>query len=215
MGRFLKGVSLKPVQANLEAGGTPIPLAASSETLLSWNLKSPFRYPLVLKQTSPEKTWLSLTVRGYRTRGYKPVRDQGLQIFRRLLTRNGKPVSTLSPGDLLLMEVKLINRSSGTMRHCAIRLPMVAGIEVVNSKPFTRRPPAWAGKKKHLLKPVYLNVRDRQTTLFGALPPGDTLYYLLVRATFSYKGVMPPPEAELMYQPWIHTTGDSITVEVK
>ena len=215
MGRFLKDVSLKPVQASLEDGGTPLPLAASSKTLLSWNLKSPFKHPLILKQTRPEKAWLSLNVRGYRARGYKAVRDQGLQIYRHLFTQAGKVISTVNPGDLLFMEIKITNQTPGTLRHCAIRLPMVAGLEVVNPRFFSRQPPTWGRKKKHLFKPAYIDVRDHETTLFGTLLPRENIYYLLVRATFSYKGVIPPPEVELMYRPWIRSTGDVLPFEVQ
>jgi uncharacterized protein YfaS (alpha-2-macroglobulin family) len=215
MGRFLQAVSLKPLEAVLEGNGIKLPLAKATHTLFSWSLKSPFRHPLVLKQTKPEKAWLSLTVSGYRTRGYKPVKNKGLQISRHLYTRAGKAISTVTPGNLLFMEVKIINLTPGTLRHCAIRLPMVAGLEVVNPRFFSRQPAAWKGKKKHLFKPSYIDVRDHETTLFGSLLPGKNIYYLLLRATFSYKGVIPPPEVEPMYMPWIRSTGEMRSFEVQ
>jgi uncharacterized protein YfaS (alpha-2-macroglobulin family) len=92
---------------------------------------------------------------------------------------------------------------------------MVAGLEVVNPRFFSRQPATWKDKKKHLFKPSYIDVRDHETTLFGSLLPGENIYYLLLRATFSYKGVIPPPEVEPMYMPWIRSTGEMRSFEVQ
>jgi hypothetical protein len=42
-----------------------------------------------------------LTIRGYRTEGFKPVSDKGIVISTRLLKRNGKPLAEVKAGDLL------------------------------------------------------------------------------------------------------------------
>jgi uncharacterized protein YfaS (alpha-2-macroglobulin family) len=214
LGRYLQSLSLRPVNATLIRGETPLPVVSALSGVLTWNLKEKAARSLKLKIKSPAVAWVSMTIQGYRTEGFKPVMDKGLTISRRLLNRDGKAVTDIKAGDLLYMDITLNNTRKEVLRRVAVRIPMVAGLEVVNKRLFGGGFPGWA-KRKGIFKPSYVDIRDEEVRFFGNLSKGKYHYYLLVRATFRYQGKMPPVRAELMYRPWIYSIGEPMELQVK
>ncbi len=213
LGRYLQSLTLDAVKANLESGGAALPATSAISGVLSWDVKGKVAASSVLKVSSPKEAWASLTVRGYRTEGFKPVRDKGIVVSTRFLRRSdGKPAKEIKAGDLLILDVTFKNTRKETLKRVAVRVPMVAGLEVVNARLFGK---TLSARKKWIFNARYVDVRDSEVRFFGDLPRGESHYDLVVRATFRYAGVMPPPRAEVMYRPWIHGIGKSVDLQVK
>ncbi len=205
LGRFAKSQSFSPVRASLSAQNGPLPAASSLDGILTWQLKTPGK-ALTLKLEKPQTAWVSLTVDGYRSAGFSPVGNRGIRITRTFLSMKGTKLQRIIPGDLVVLDISLTNTTPGPLKHLAVRIPMVAGLEVINPHLYHHRHPSWTRKHK-IFRSRYVDIRDTEVRLFGNLPPGTFHAYLLMRATFRYAGQLPPPRAELMYQPWIYAIG--------
>jgi uncharacterized protein YfaS (alpha-2-macroglobulin family) len=205
LGKFARSQSFSPVQAILTAQKGPLPVISALHGVLTWHLKTPGK-ALAVKLEKPQSAWVSLTVDGYRSAGFSPVENRGIRLLRRFLTPQGQVIQKLTPGDLVILDISLTNTTPGLMKHLAVRIPMVAGLEVINPRLYRHRDPSWA-RNQSIFKPRYVDVRDTEVRLFGSLPHGTYHAYLMMRATFRYTGQLPPLRAELMYQPWIYAIG--------
>ncbi len=214
LGRYLQSLSIGPVKASLLSGDTSLPAVSAASGVVSWRVRQTAGKPLTLKVTSPGEAWAALTIKGYRTEGFKPVTDRGLAVSFRLLSPDGRVATDIKAGDLLILDVTLKNTGKETFRRLAVRVPMVAGLEVVNKRLFGGLLPKPVRKMKRF-RAGYVDVRDDEVRFFGSLPVGEFHYYLQVRATFRYAGTMPPPRAELMYRPWIYGIGKPVELRVK
>jgi len=116
--------------------------------------------------------------------------------------------------DLLILDIGLRSTRKELLRRVAVRVPMVAGLEVVNERLFGRQLPEKI-RKGLIFKPRYVDIRDEEVRFFGDLPSAQLHYYLQVRATFRYQGEMPPSRAEVMYRPWIYGIGEPVKLQVK
>ncbi|MBW1659261.1 MAG: hypothetical protein JRJ48_02025 [Deltaproteobacteria bacterium] len=212
IGRYLQSLNVGPVRAVLQSGGTSLPVTSATAGVLSWDVRGKDIQSLSLKVSSPKKAWATLTIHGYRTEGFKPVSNKGIVISTRLLKKDGKAPDEVKAGDLLVFDVILKNTRKEALQRLAVRVPMVAGLEVVNERLFGK---AFAAKRKGVFNPRYVDVRDDEVRFFGDLPRGENHYFLLVRATFRYAGTMPPPRAEVMYRPWIYGIGKPVELRVK
>ncbi|RTZ90194.1 MAG: hypothetical protein DSY91_06695 [Deltaproteobacteria bacterium] len=214
LGRFLQSLSLSPVQATLTSGDTPLPVVSATSGVLAWDIKGEAARALSLAVKDPGKAWVSLTIDGYRTEGFKPVKDKGIVVTRRLLTEDGSEATEIKAGDLLILDIGLRSTRKELLRRVAVRVPMVAGLEVVNERLFGRQLPEKI-RKGLIFKPRYVDIRDEEVRFFGDLPSAQLHYYLQVRATFRYQGEMPPSRAEVMYRPWIYGIGEPVKLQVK
>ncbi len=212
LGRYLQSLTIAPVNATIQAKGKTLPAVSAADGVVAWNLSGKTAYDSVLKVKEPSSVWVALTIEGYRTEGFKPVSNKGIVLSTRLLRQDGKRIEKIKAGELLVLDVELKNTRKETLRRLAVRIPMVAGLEVVNERLFGR---ASSARRKGLFDPRYVDVRDDEVRLFGDLPPGETHYFILVRATFRYEGIMPPARAEVMYRPWIYGIGKPAKLRVE
>ena len=214
LGNYVKSISFSPVKASLTENGQVLPAVSELNGVISWKATGPLTPPLAIQVSQPRKAWVSLTAEGYRLAGFHLVRDKGMVIASRFVTMEGKKAAALHPGDLFILDVALTNTTPGTLRHVAIRVPMVAGLEVVNPRLFKQGNPPWIQATRKF-KTRYVDIRDLEVRLFGDLPKGTYHAYLLMRATFRYEGQWPPLRAEVMYRPWVYAIGAQTPLRVQ
>ncbi len=214
LGRYLRFIRPSPLEAHLQSKGKEVPPASALSGVLSWHLNGPGASPLIFWVSRPKTAWVSLTIDGYRTSGFHPVKNKGLGVASRFVTQTGKVIKKLHPGSVFVYDILLKNTSPDTLRHLAIRVPMVAGLEVINPRLFPQRAPRWI-RKGETFKTRYADVRDEEVDLFGNLSKGTHHAFLLMRATFRFEGTLPPIRAEVMYRPWIHAMGGMRLIKVQ
>jgi uncharacterized protein YfaS (alpha-2-macroglobulin family) len=167
---------------------------------------------------NPGAAFFSLATRGVPTdESFSPT-QQGLEIRREYLTRDGEALNKLNveQGDLVVVRTK-IRSLSGPVRNVVISMLLPSGLEVENPRLDTTETLPWMVNAN--MSPDYLDLRDDRVLMFIDIPKGNQwrTSYALLRAVAPGEFRMPPLQAEAMYNPAIRATGAraAMTVEVR
>jgi len=141
---------------------------------------------------------------------------QGIRVARSYLDMEGGFADTtgLSLGDLVVVRVDLTNTTSEEMRNVALVDRLPAGFEIENAN-LGRDRVITVVDQQNLWERDHMNARDDRVEVFGTLPRGKTVSFVYaVRATSAGDFVVPPVEAEAMYDPrfWGREVGDRVTI---
>jgi uncharacterized protein YfaS (alpha-2-macroglobulin family) len=142
---------------------------------------------------------------------------EGIRVSRRYLTQEGAPIDPtgLSLGDLVVVRVDLRNTTAEDMRNVALVDRLPAGFEIENAN-LGRDRVIDVVDTSLLWQRDHMNVRDDRVEVFGTLPKGgDVSFTYAVRATSAGDFVVPPVEAEAMYDPrfWGREVGDRVVIQ--
>ncbi len=145
------------------------------------------------------------------------VGGDGLRVARSYLDSEGAAIDPTSVqlGDLVIVRLDITNLTAERMANVALVDRLPAGFEIENAN-------LGRGRVLDVVDPDdlwsldHMNVRDDRIEAFGALPQASkarTLVYA-VRATTAGDFMVPPVEAEAMYDPrnWARQAGDRIVV---
>lgn len=176
--------------------------------------------PLTLRLAEgyqPGSAFYSLTLRGVPTdAAFRPA-AAGLEVERRLLTREGRPaeLGSLRQGDLLVMKTR-VRSVAGPIRNVVVASLLPPGLEVENPRLRSSETLSWITDAT--LDPTQLDLRDDRVLAFTDLPANQwqTLYTLL-RAVVPGSFRLPPAMAEAMYDPALSAVGPvgEVTVAVR
>ncbi|HWM91689.1 MAG TPA: MG2 domain-containing protein [Thermoanaerobaculia bacterium] len=163
----------------------------------------------------PGAAFYSILTRGIPTdEGFK-VENNGMEIERRFLNRDGNAIdlNNVKQGDLIVIETRL-RSVSGPLNNVAVVNLLPSGLEVENPRLQTTEQLPWATGQISL---AYLDLRDDRILVFADLLPPDSwqTYYTLVRAVAPGGFRLPPVHAEAMYSPATRATGERGRMEVK
>jgi len=147
-----------------------------------------------------------------RTRGVPTVASfhpssEGLRITRTFLTREGTVLPSLEAkqGDLLVVRIE-VETIAGPMQNVVVENLLPAGLEVENPRLSTTETLPWVNV---IAAPQHADARDDRVLFFVDLQPRATLtFYTLVRAVTPGVFALPPTQAEAMYNPAFHSTGE-------
>lgn len=162
------------------------------------------------------RAWVLLSTRGVKKDAPVPTGGQGLRLTRTWMDGAGKP---LDPGKLplgtpLYVRVDIQNTTNRSQDNIALVDRLPAGWEVENPRLSGADLPAWA-QDMDLWNAEHMNIRDDRVEVFGELGSGRTRSVLFaVRAVTSGSFVMPPVQAEAMYDPDVWARQAGRTVEV-
>lgn len=141
---------------------------------------------------------------------------QGLSLERTYVDADGAPLdpARLPLGTPIYVRVDLDNDTGRYQENIALVDRLPAGWEIENSRLSGAELPQWASELD-LWSADHMNLRDDRVEVFGSLPPGGerTVVYA-VRAVTSGTFVLPPVQAEAMYDPdlWARRAGGSVQV---
>jgi len=127
----------------------------------------------------------------------------GIRVTRRYLDFEGAAIdpTAVTLGDLVVVRVDLTNTTAEAMRNVAMVDRLPAGFEIENAN-LGRDRVISVVDSRNLWSIDHRNVRDDRVEAFGTLPKGKTVSYVYaVRATSAGDFVVPPVEAEAMYEP--------------
>ncbi|GAB7080454.1 alpha-2-macroglobulin family protein [Megalodesulfovibrio paquesii] len=136
---------------------------------------------------------------------HKPMAE-GLEIAREFLTRDGKPANmqALKQGELLVMRTK-VRSSVGPVDNVAVSTLLPAGLEVENPRLETTDRLPWVS---NATMPGHQDIRDDRVVSFVNLPSKNQVtFYSLLRAVTPGTFLIPPAQAEAMYDPGLIASG--------
>ena len=145
------------------------------------------------------------------------VGGHGLTVTRQYLTPEGQPIdpTSIELGDLVVVRLDITNTTAERMANVALVDRLPAGFEIENAN-LGRGRVLDVVDSGRIWQRDHMNVRDDRIEAFGAVPKGTagkSLVYA-VRATTAGDFMVPPVEAEAMYDPrnWAREAGDRVTI---
>ncbi|MGE4555682.1 MAG: alpha-2-macroglobulin [Desulfovibrionaceae bacterium] len=167
------------------------------------------------KTPEPGTIFYSLETRGAPSlNAYQPV-SAGIAASRRLLDKQGRPLTPLSiqQGDLAVLEVSAQSQA-GPVDNVVVSCLLPAGLEVENGRLASRETLPWV-EQASALQPDYVDTRDDRVLIFTRLPEGEAVRaYVLLRAVTEGVYTLPPVRAESMYDPSLVGSGEVESVRV-
>ncbi len=157
-----------------------------------------------------------------------PPRDEGIGVTRRILSPDGKPLTVVAPGSLVMVEVETVVPQESLF--VVVEDPLPAGFEAVNPRFLTESEEAQAaldrmgdrggdgedGEGAFDVDPFnHVEMRDDRVVLFAdSLPAGVWTHRYLARATAYGSFRVPGPAASLMYEPEVFGRGAESVVAI-
>ncbi|RME28688.1 MAG: hypothetical protein D6798_01830, partial [Deltaproteobacteria bacterium] len=157
-----------------------------------------------------------VSTRGVRVDDPVPVGGHGLRVSRTWVDGAGRSLdpSSLPLGTPLYVRVDVENTSERPIQDVALVDRLPAGWELENPRLSGIELPPWADSLA-LWDLDSMNLRDDRIEAFGRLSPGETRSVLVsVRAVTAGRFIMPPVQAEAMYDPdtWARQAGRTVEV---
>jgi len=143
-----------------------------------------------------------------------PEADNNLIVRRRYLTEKGNPLvyNTIHQGDLIVAEI-MIKVPSESLKNVAVVDMLPAGLEIENSRLQSREGIRWIGQQNY--RPDYVDVRDDRMIFYGNFTFGRSYkFYYSLRAVTAGTFILPPVQAEAMYDPQKSSVASSGSVRV-
>jgi uncharacterized protein YfaS (alpha-2-macroglobulin family) len=160
------------------------------------------------------RVYYTLAVEGIRTDGVVKMQDKNLQVRRDILDRSGMSVNTanIRQNDLLVIRLTLTS-SVDKLAYVAISDLLPAGFEIENPRinegtnyAFIQNPAV----------PQYMDIRDDRILLYTSFTGGkrQQQFYYAVRAVTPGTFVLPPVNAEAMYDANYSSTSGQGKIQV-
>jgi hypothetical protein len=162
--------------------------------------------------------WLVINSGGVRPGVDYKVGGNGMSVTRTYRALDGSPLDpaagTLKLGDLVIVDVELVNTSSVDIQNIALVDRLPAGFEVENPRLGRSTQAEWM-KDEEAWAPDFMNMRDDHLEAFGTMAAKTVKHVIYtVRAVTSGTFTIPPVEAEAMYDAtlWAREKGTTAVV---
>lgn len=123
-------------------------------------------------------------------------KDNVLKVRRRILTRAGSPVGSITQNDLLVVELTLSTTDKSSVDNVVITDLLPACFEIENSRLTAEREMDWISKRS---VPEYEDIRDDRINIFTSASGNVKTFYYMVRVVNKGTYVQGPVGAEAMY----------------
>ena len=172
---------------------------------------------LTVDNIGPGKLYALIGSEGVEEEATWDVGGNGLTVTRQYLTPEGQPLdpTSIQLGDLVIVKLDITNTTAERMANVALVDRLPAGFEIENAN-LGRGRVIDVVDREHIWERDHMNVRDDRIEAFGAVPRGAQAKSLVyaVRATTAGDFMVPPVEAEAMYDPrnWAREAGDRVVI---
>ncbi len=189
-----------PIEATLLVNGKKMKALRKNETIV-WHIERTLIKSCTLKLLNPFTAWAFISIEGFKKAPNLSRTDIPLSMNLEINGQRDSGIIRLKQRDRINIRIILKNKTKVTMRHAAIRIPVPAGIEILNPRLYSNI------NRKTSFEPGYMDIKDDEIRFFGNLPPGTRILDFTAQAVFKSETVMPSPYLELMYNPSIFTYG--------
>ena len=163
----------------------------------------------------PGSAFYSLTERGTPTDRAFGTRQDGLEVERRFLTRDGEPadLTGLQQGDLVLVETRARSLRDG-VENVVVQNLLPSGLDIENPRLKTTETLDWMEDSEE--DSVHSDFRDDRVLVFTDLPARKWVtMYSTLRAVTPGTFRLPPVQVEAMYDHAIGATGERGTIRIR
>jgi uncharacterized protein YfaS (alpha-2-macroglobulin family) len=201
LGKLAKQTAGSTATATLTADGK---LLGTMTTALLSVKRIPTSVPLNLSVRGTGSVYYFSQSEGVPASGRIRAEDNGLQVRRQYLSRNGKPISAIRQNDLVVVKITLISKNGLTIENVVVTDLLPAGLEVENPR-LTGSPGreagdmAWIGKPATLNRPNHFDLRDDRINFYTTATGTERTFYYLARAVSKGRFVVGPVSADAMY----------------
>ncbi|GAB3733341.1 alpha-2-macroglobulin family protein [Spirosoma lituiforme] len=201
LGKLAKQTAGSTATATLTADGK---LLGTMTTALLSVKRIPTSVPLNLSVRGTGSVYYFAQSEGVPASGRIRAEDNGLQVRRQYLSRDGKPISAIRQNDLVVVKITLISKSGLTIENVVVTDLLPAGLEVENPR-LTGSPGreagdmAWIGKPATLNRPNHFDLRDDRINFYTTATGTERTFYYLTRAVSKGRFVVGPVSADAMY----------------
>jgi uncharacterized protein YfaS (alpha-2-macroglobulin family) len=223
LGKWVTALASQAAAAGtLTADGATInPRASKHKTAdKSWSLMRASEYKQLTLDVPAQAAgaWLVVSSEGVRAGSNYKIGGNGLAISRSYRDLAGTAIDPgkgeLKLGELVFVDIELVNSSGSDIQNIALVDRLPAGFEIENPRLGRSTRAAWM-KDEELWATDFMNLRDDRLEAFGAMPAGTSKRVIYtVRVVTSGKFTIPPVEAEAMYDPtlWARDKGGTAVV---
>ncbi len=155
----------------------------------------PTGQPITLKTAGSGNLYYFAQSEGVPTSGLIADEDNGLQVRRAYLNRNGEPMTSIRQNDLVVVEIT-VSSAGPTVENVVVTDLLPAGFEIENPRLTEARDMPWLPKAT---QPDYFDVRDDRINFYTNATREGKVFYYLVRAVSRGKFVVGPVSADAMY----------------
>ena len=187
--------------AVLSAGGKSV----GNMTGASLNLtRVPINVPLTLRASGSGTVYYFGQSEGVPVSGKVRAEDNGLQVRRQYLTRDGQPITgAIRQNDLVVVRVTVVSQNGLKVENVVITDLLPAGLEVENPRLTETRDMPWlknAGTGTAPPdRPDHFDLRDDRINFYTNAGSAPRTFYYLARAVSKGRFVLGPVSADAMY----------------
>ena len=194
LGKLARQTANSTATATLSAGNKTLGDMAGAFL----NLKRvPTNVPLVLSASGSGNIYYFAQSEGVPVSGKIGEEDNGLQVRRRYLTRDGQPITgPVRQNDLVVVQVTLASPNGLTIENVVITDLLPAGLEVENPRLSEARDMPWI---KNPSQPDHFDLRDDRINFYTDATGTQKTFYYLARAISKGRFVLGPVSADAMY----------------
>ncbi|AKD58850.1 alpha-2-macroglobulin [Spirosoma radiotolerans] len=203
LGKLARQTANSTATATLTAAGKP--LGTLSNTLV--NIKRvPTNVPLSLSAKGSGNVYYFAQSEGVPASGKISAEDNGLQVRRQYLSRDGKPMNAIRQNDLVVVKITLVSTNGLNVDNVVVTDLLPAGLEVENprltgSLGRDAGDMAWISKSTTgpLARPAHFDLRDDRINFYTTATGTQRTFYYLARAVSKGRFVVGPVSADAMY----------------
>ena len=227
----------KGVTARGEKAGAPVALPLAGDLLQRAVLPNDLS-ALALTNASTKPFYYQIATTGFDRRLPKKAIEQGMELSRRILNAKGEPITNLTVGETVEVELSLRAGKAGTLTNMAIVELLPAGFELVpepkrkvedesadgsndesatseDATPETEANASEAKNDKPLWQPEFADRREDRIVLYGTISTEPQVYRYRLKPTVRGDFVVPPVMAESMYDPAVLARGVASKLHVE
>lgn len=140
--------------------------------------------------------------------------NKGLKVNRIYLDDQGRPLDykNIKQSDIVVAKITMTALGEN-LNNVIVTDMLPAGLEIENPRLGSRHNMSWIGNKS--VVPDYMDIRDDRLNIYLNLNwKGTTEFYYVLRAVTAGKFVLPPVQAEAMYDPFKSSVANSGQIRV-
>lgn len=194
LGKIANRTAGSNVTAVVTSAGKSLGAFEGNELSLS---KGILNQKLAVKTKGSGNLYWFAQVEGISQSGDFREEDQGLQVRRTYLTRDGKTATRFRQNDLVVVKISVISTSGLPIENVVVTDPLPAAFEIENPRLGEQRDMPWIKKAS---SPDYFDVRDDRIHFFTTANRTEKTFYYLARVISKGSFRVGPAAADAMYK---------------
>lgn len=174
----------------------------------------PTNQPLLINASGSGTVYYFAQSEGVPANGKIAEEDNGLEVRRVFLNRDGQPISAFRQNDLVVVKITLASTNGLTLENVVVTDLLPAGLEVENPRLTEQRDMPWI-KTGTQDNPDHFDLRDDRINFYTTATSTQRTFYYLARAVSKGRFVLGPVSADAMYNGEYRSYNGAGTLTIK